>query len=770
MLFIGIFIFLLVWQWNGLIYSIGTGFDAGVQQMETLVASMDSLYYGKDLLATPYPPLSWLYKGVLPALTSSYTNALLQICIINFLSVFLRVCIIAYFWKDVQSPSAKVIAALASVFIFLAHGGSWGTTRLDLCILLSSILICKLYLRLSGTFQFDNKIIHKITVFVGILISIPQLAKFSYVSMSLAFIVIVCIILIVYKKYSDIGLFIGTYVASTSILWVSSGERLQYLPSYIYGTFNFVKGYSEVMASQLSGYPDGFRDLVFALCMCCAYGLMLLFLLVYDRKRMVCWFVAAPFLFMIFKEGFVRSDIAHTPYFITSFLYIVCYLLFVLKETEQISELPHFNVLKYARNFLCVFFSLVLGQSLISNYWYPVSTMYSDIETLGSKEAYIERIEDDKKNLRELPEYEQLYQSIKPYEDKTLGMLSNEQSFFIAYDLMERFKINPIISIWENFSPHSEMLAAEQYYGENAPDVLLYRPETLDGGYFLFPMGNVFQALLENYSVDKIDQSSHLILLRNEQVRREAYPLGNVQKFSIGDFIEIPKKENSYVFMKIDWDLNLFGKLAALILKPGQAHIEFTLENGNTQEYRFFRQLSQNGIYISTWIDGHASELAAVMEGDISNSPIRSVKLTGNKFFYKNNFDVSFYTVPFTEAQASYQQNSEILTVEGNSELLSGNYQTFYAQDYAFTEAGSRWSNVGDGQKEIYIRIPKEGWNTLRFDFPPQEGEYDLKSLTCKGKRAVIDASNGVEFVETGNEWHIVTGKEDPFIILHLEK
>jgi hypothetical protein len=68
LLFIGIFSFLLVYQWNAMISHIGTGFDLGYQRMETMVAQSDSLHFGRDLMIARYDPLSWFYKGVQPAI------------------------------------------------------------------------------------------------------------------------------------------------------------------------------------------------------------------------------------------------------------------------------------------------------------------------------------------------------------------------------------------------------------------------------------------------------------------------------------------------------------------------------------------------------------------------------------------------------------------------------------------------------------------------------------------------------------------------------
>lgn len=107
-----LFLFLVIWQWNGLVFSLETGFDMGVQNMELLTAASGQLQYGRDLLATPYPPLSWLYKGVVPVLTKGYSEAVFQVFVINIFSALLRTLIIAMFWEKAQTKIEKILQCL----------------------------------------------------------------------------------------------------------------------------------------------------------------------------------------------------------------------------------------------------------------------------------------------------------------------------------------------------------------------------------------------------------------------------------------------------------------------------------------------------------------------------------------------------------------------------------------------------------------------------------------------------------------------------------
>ncbi len=244
-----------------------------------------------------------------------------------------------------------------------------------------------------------------------------------------------------------------------------------------------------------------------------------------------------------------------------------------------------------------------------------------------------------------MEEYRALYHDIEPYPDSTLGMLSGEQTFVIAYDLMDRFKINPIISLWENFTPYSEQAAREQYYGADAPDILLYRPEPLDNGYFIFRMGTILQPLLENYHCEKVNDYGYLVLKKNEESKRESVDISGPLQVSIGESIPVPEVEDAHVFMRVNWDLTALGKLASFILKPTQSGVEITTASGSVYTYRFFRTLAENGLYVSSVVNT-SQDLACLINGDREYDPITSIKLLGSEIFYKKDLQISFYAVP----------------------------------------------------------------------------------------------------------------------------
>jgi len=768
LVYIGLFLFFLVWQWNGLVQNLSTGFDWGVQNVELLTAESSQLHYGKDLLVTPYPSLSWLYKGVVPVLTKGYGEAVFQSLAINIFQALLRVIILSLFWKNARDKSSTVIAAAASVLILLRFSVSSGSALLDLCILTASLLICELLISLQNEKTAPDRSRVQtalIVTVVSILLSVPQLVKFSYIAMAAALLIITAIILLVHKRYVETALLFGCYAASTCLLWVLSGEQIQYLLPYCTAALHIVSGYSEVMSLPFSTYENAFKDFIFALAVCVGYGLMFLYLLVHDRLKASAWFIIAPFFFLAFKESFVRSDL-HTAYFVKALPYAVCYLLFVFSE-PSVNGKKVLLPIQTGKRICCVLLALLLVPDVVNMKWYPSSTICADYNSIYSPEKYEAFVNNSKDSVRMMPEYQALIQDIEPYPDSTLGMLSGEQTFFIAYDLIDRFKLNPIISLWENFNSNTETVASDHYFGNNAPDILLYRPEPLDD-YFIFRMGIILQSLLENYHAEKVDDYGYLVLQHNEQDKREAVTLSDPLEASVGSPIEIPSAENAFVFMKIDWKLTPLGKLASFILKPPQTEVVIQTEGG-TRDYRFFRTLANNGLYVTSLIET-PQDLAALFAGDLGYDTIESITIQGDPLFYQKDFEVSFYAVPFTQEQVGFQAAHSSITVEFASELPVGDYEFFYAQDGMVNETQKERRSIGNGMAKLTGNIPSEGWNTLRLDFPQGiGGTYDITSLTLDGKACVVDGAHDAQVTQTESGWKVRAGTEDPFIMFHVE-
>lgn len=557
---------------------------------------------------------------------------------------------------------------------------------------------------------------------------------------------------------------IGTYALSTVLIWVCSGEKLSLFIPFVLSGLNFAGSYSEVMATDFIHNGYTYPDFVFMIGLCCAYAVMLIYLFVRRRFYSISWFIIAPHLFLVFKETFVRSDTVHVQNLSHYLLYVLCFLLYVLKELGH-EDLKKDKVIAFNKYFWPVVVCLLIVPQVLEKGWFPTTTAYSDYYSVGTESHFNETADNNLRALRASDEYKTLYEDIEPYPEQTLGMFSGEQTFFIAYDLMDRFKLNPIISLWENVSPETETMAASQYSGDQAPEVLLYRPESLDGGYTVFHMGTILRSMLENYHLDKTDQYGYLVLRHNDQISDSAYEIGESRVVKAGDYIEIPKVDDAYVFMKVDWELSPIGTLAKFILKPSRPRVEIVTDSGKTFDYPFWRTLAQNGIYVSSMAVDSAA-MADLFRGDCINNSIQKIRFYDNDIFYKKDIKISFFAVPFTEEQ----KDLETITIDFSSDLQPGEYYFFYAQDNSFDGNCMKKVFVGEEQRSLTFAIPRDGWNTLRLDFPEIGGcTYNITSISYEDKIGVVDGANDATFITTDDGYQVLSGETDPYILFHLE-
>lgn len=781
-IYLAIFLFFLIWQWNGMLdFSLPTGWDEGAWNLETLASSDNSIDFGKDLAFAIYPSLGWLFKGIFPSISLEYGTVIFQMIIVNFASAFLRTAIIVLFWKNAPTKFSKIIAFLATILNMVMFRVQGGTSQVDLCILVSCLSIYKIHTMLKdhSTPLLKNQRlkIYLLVVSVAILMSIVPLVKFSYISMTLVLFAILIIILVFRKRILEIGVLISTYLISTVGLWILCGEKITLIVPWFKSMFQFLKGYSENWAISFNGETGyTFPQFILFLGFCVAYGIMLLYLFKHDRFYCVAWFIIAPFIFLSFKEGFVRSDIYHVAGLEHSLFYILFYLLFLIKEMEinpvktstpiesNESGNKHINYLSVNRYFYPILLILLIIPNVINKGWYPTTTAYTDFKDLKDQERFFKKIEESKKETQNIPFYAKLYEDIQDYPDSTIGMLT-EQTFCMAYDLVDRFKIAPIDSVQGISSSYTELTMVDYYSSDEAPDILLYCPAIWDSVSHVNRMGSIIESLLENYHIEKVDEYGYSVLKHDEKdYKTEPYSLGEPQKIKVGESIEVPKVDNAYVFMKVDWDLTPFGSIASFLLKPTQTKMEMTTDNGTVYKYRFLRNLAENGIYVSNWAENSAA-LADVFKGDTTNNSIKSICFYGDNLFYDKEIEVSFYAVPFSEKQTSYQT----VKFEFASDIPSGDYQVFYAQGYNFAEENSKWISVGSGQKSLVAALPSEGWNSFRLDFPPKSGiTCDLSSVAIKNQEDVrvnLVTASDIVCEETDGVFRITTTGNDPYII-----
>lgn len=672
LLYFALFLFLLLWQWNGWTTYVDMSGDVVVRGVEEYVLYSDELTFGKDFFP-PESAYSWLYSGNMFLMTERYRIAIFRLMIILILPAALRAFNIILFWKRAYTRNAKVIAAVATAGIFLSYAVSRtaipanaGTRSyiFDMCVINAYVLVYWIHATLTQNKsepKTQSLYILCAILMISFLISLAPQIKFSAFPSALAILLILGIILIVRKKYKELGVFYSSYVIFTCLLWMAAGEKLEYMLPYAKSQLQWAGScYSEIMSFPLYTGSGTIEDFIFAILLCILYAIVLVYFLKKDCTKAVSWFIIAPLIYINARYAFTRSDLIHTRTFMISTVYITAfYLLLIIQEVENQKPETYYTerFSKINQKLWPSILILLLLPAITNNGWYPMSTIGEDYEALGSFEKYDAA---KKKNIAQLqadPVLATLNENLSQYPDKTIGMLCMDQMFFFAYDLADDFIPFPFGYMAMNSSSETESMLADYYYSKDAPELVIHHYDPWKNKYInmdmTLHMGTIFQALIENYHVDMVDKNDRMMLLKNDIQKHETIKIGETQTVLVGDTVDIPKVEDAFVFMQVDWDLTPFGNIAGKLLKPTKAFLEFTMDSGEVYRPNFFRTVSENGIYVSS-IATSTREWAEIINGNTKNRSVKSLKFEGDSLCYDQKLQISFYAVPYTQAQKDY--------------------------------------------------------------------------------------------------------------------
>jgi hypothetical protein len=168
---------------------------------------------------------------------------------------------------------------------------------------------------------------------VGFLGALEMLVKFNSGVAVLAIGAIAA--LAMRRRRRDLLVLGGCFLASFLALWLLAGQRVGDIPTYITGTKEIVAGYGPALGGA---DPDTTGAVVAAL-LCVAVVFAIARDAVSHSVRRLHWAVFALWAvvaFIVFKEGFVRSDTNHRPIF---FAFVLCAVLAFAWERRQLGRM-----------------------------------------------------------------------------------------------------------------------------------------------------------------------------------------------------------------------------------------------------------------------------------------------------------------------------------------------------------------------------------------------------------------------------------------------
>lgn len=525
------------------------------------------------------------------------------------------------------------------MLLMVRSSATWKEYLVVFPILIISIYLIKDYMLLLSaaiflflilTKRINSKYYVPLLFFVSLILAISSLIKFNMLIASLSYIIAFLLICNFRKELIKYSYLPVLYFGFVLFLWLVSGQFLSNLPVYLFNSYQISNGYQDAMAINGPFWQvlAGLMSILF---------MIILFIYSYIKKihhLLFFIFLNSVFLFLIFKDGFVRHD-AHVLRFIATYA-ILFACIFIIFRRESNFVLRSISLLI---SFLFIT-SLYIGvpgiaqNNIVQNF-----PNYQLTSSLIFNESFQTKFLEDSKN------------SIKqthPLDDKTIKYLGNKKVDIFPWDIALLWAYNiswsprPVIQSYSAYTQYLDNLNAQHFSKDKAPDAILYSFKSIDERYPLFDEPSTFASILNNYTL--VGRSGEFLLLsykpeKNLQLIEEK--LGSVM-VEPGQPIKIPQYKSGSVFGHIELKYSTFGKIMKTFYKPALAHIRFKFSNSTySRDYRFIPGVSMNGVFLSRYV-GNLEDLESVFSGNMSHNIEEIIISVDNPIYYDKQINVNF--------------------------------------------------------------------------------------------------------------------------------
>ncbi|WP_321896056.1 hypothetical protein [Paraburkholderia heleia] len=388
-----------------------------------------------------------------------------------------------------------------------------------------------------------------------------------------------------YLAICAVLIFAGTMMSA----WMLSAQSIANLPAYFINQMPIISGYANAMSSvagdfELIGY------VVFALLLIAAtYSFI-------DRSRIVITVAAAFYFFLCLKAGFIRGDghVLEAAFALILFAYFLC-------------------LYRPGKTSAGVFAVCLMVWWLTSNGHIDVSPTTMAGRFVGSVRASLHGIgnrlvsgrQEFDENLantnREIRDEAKL-----PATSGDADVYSVSLSNLFANDI--KWKPRPILQSYSAYTPGLAKIN-DDHLRDNGPARVFFKMFPIDGRYPSLEDGASWLTLMGYYQPAGIVKD--FAYFDRSAIAHPVSLIGPVGPSVLKLGMPYPMLDHeSPLFVKIDVQPTLFGKLLALAYKTPQLHLVVTYADGKSVSYRYVPGMGQTGFVFSPTISTATEFLA----------------------------------------------------------------------------------------------------------------------------------------------------------------
>lgn len=381
------------------------------------------------------------------------------------------------------------------------------------------------------------------------------------------------------------------------------------------------------------------------------------------------------FLFLSYKEGFIRQDLGHVIVFFGAWA-----LFFGLAQLRERNGL--------IRKGCILLFVLLLVSEGLAFYTtppgiFPPSGTYAPANFTETIELMSDPSVASRMFASSLSEVRKGYglsnSTIDALTNHTVDIFPWDVAMALAYGM--KWDPRPVFQSYQAYTSYLDGLNSRHFLDSNAPDFVLYELASIDGRYPLFDEPLTLRALMCNYQVTGFD-GNFMVLKR---VGDHCGPPTVVQDFdsTFGDTIRVPLNQSGYMFVQVHLQYNLIGDLRNLVYKAPPVYVQLSFADGSTGTYRFEFGNAMDGLVVSA------------VPNDLFGGEIKQISgitfITPGAYAFDPHIEVSFVRVPVSQSSKQPVTNSYSLSQSNfaNSNLLATRDQRYVHQPNRTSIAGN---------------------------------------------------------------------------------
>ncbi|MDD4649214.1 MAG: hypothetical protein PHO79_04250 [Desulfoplanes sp.] len=473
-----------------------------------------------------------------------------------------------------------------------------------------------------------NKLVNTFfTPFLIIILFFPLglliLIKVTLLPVCLFALLVVCFKFLKENYWAWIIASVASVLISLICFWTISGQPAFALLEYFGGLLPIISGYTEAMSSS-----GPILEIISYLMAAMSILLAILLLGKNNQNKFYICFIFFIYLFIGFKQGFVRHDGHAMAAGSSIFLSMILLGMFI-----------------DSKHYMFVILLSVLSWGIIDSHYVGTST-----KNIFLSHKYQNALNELQIRIKNYDIFNEKYTNAMislrkkgnlPLLKGTSDIYSYQQSYLIASG--NRWSPRPIFQSYSAYTKTLEQKNLDHLLSKNSPDNIFFNVQTIDGRLPSLDDGRSWPALLSEYTPITFDRS---FLRLKKILPDQKFALEKISSATVkmGDNVSVPYNRNP-IFAEIKIKPTILGKFLSLLFKPSQLEIELNLNNGALKKYRIISGMAEAGFIISPFIASTRDFVALYSSTNIQyDQQVSAIRIYPKNFSWVWNkyYDITF--------------------------------------------------------------------------------------------------------------------------------